>query len=288
MLRPHFFGTGSLRKTGTTMSTTFSRRSFLAGLGKSGALLAARPFLEIIGYAQVGGGPARAVIVQSRTRTDFDRRLFGAFLEHLGRSIYTGVYDPATRSGSGLDILRHESGGVGNPRDFGKPGGYEQVRIIGDKYYTRFSSTPRFPAGSSWESGRGSIAEALDLNGGQGWAPASGGSADPAVLLATVRRLGQVRLTGRSGTGAMALDTYRFRYDIAGSSSVKPHRLTGTIVVHHQSNLIARIIMQTTVTGAHPKIADGGQLTFRTMLSFSGYGVAVTVRPPTTISGSAG
>jgi alpha-N-arabinofuranosidase len=100
------------------MSTTFSRRSFLAGLGKSGALLAARPFLEIIGYAQVGGGPARAVIVQSRTRTDFDRRLFGAFLEHLGRSIYTGVYDPgsprANANGLRTDVIA-EVKGLGVP-----------------------------------------------------------------------------------------------------------------------------------------------------------------------------
>ena len=30
-------------------------------------------------------------------RADFDRRVFGAFLEHLGRAIYTGVYEPGSR-----------------------------------------------------------------------------------------------------------------------------------------------------------------------------------------------
>jgi alpha-N-arabinofuranosidase len=78
------------------MSTIFSRRTFLSELGKSGALLAAGPWLHRIGYAQISRGPARAVIVQSRTRPDFDRRLLGAFLEHLGRAIYTGVYEPGS------------------------------------------------------------------------------------------------------------------------------------------------------------------------------------------------
>ena len=71
---------------------------------------------------------------------------------------YTGVYDPRTRSGSGVSILRNESGGLGNPARFGKPGGYDQVRSIGNKYYDRFSYTPRFRAGSSWTAGAGSIA----------------------------------------------------------------------------------------------------------------------------------
>jgi alpha-L-arabinofuranosidase len=78
------------------MSTTVSRRNFLSSLGQSGALLAAGPWLRSIGYAQASRGPARAVLMQSRTRADFDRRLLGAFLEHLGRAIYTGVYEPGS------------------------------------------------------------------------------------------------------------------------------------------------------------------------------------------------
>jgi len=78
------------------MSTTLSRRTFLSSLGQSGALLAAGPWLRSIGYAQARRGPARAVLMQSRTRADFDRRLLGAFLEHLGRAIYTGVYEPGS------------------------------------------------------------------------------------------------------------------------------------------------------------------------------------------------
>jgi hypothetical protein len=201
---------------------------------------------------------------------------------------YTGVYDPRTRSGSGVNIRRNESGTLADPATYGQPGGYDQVRVIGNRYYTRFSLTASFRPGSSWTAGPGSLAQALDLNGGRDWAPTSGSSADPAVLLATVRRLGQVRLAGRNGSGAQALDTYQFRYQIAGDASVQPHQLAGTIVVHHQSNLIARITMQTTVTGAQPQIADGGQLTFQTVLAFSDYGVTVSARAPAAVGTTAG
>ena len=49
-----------------------------------------------LGYAQ-SNGPARTVIDQARYRSDFDRRIFGSFLEHLGRAIYDGVYEPGSK-----------------------------------------------------------------------------------------------------------------------------------------------------------------------------------------------
>ena len=185
---------------------------------------------------------------------------------------YTGVYDPRTRSGAGVDIIRtqYKLGSVPDP----KLDGRIQVRIVGDNYYTGWvNGKPRF-------TGRGSLVQALVLNGGRAWAPTDGASADPAVLLAAVRRLGSVKFAGKSGSGARALDTYNFRYNIAGDASVKPHRLTGTIVVHDQSDLIATITMQTIVTGAHPQIADSGWLTFKTVMTFSDYGVPVSVQAP--------
>ena len=89
------------------MRRTLSRREFLAGLGKSGAALAAGSWLGSIGYAATTG-PARAVIDQARYRAELDPRLFGAFLEHLGRSVYTGVYDPKSLSGRGFrkDVIK--------------------------------------------------------------------------------------------------------------------------------------------------------------------------------------
>ena len=77
------------------MNSTPNRRQFLEGLGKTGAALAAGSWLSTFGYAQTRG-PARAVINQSRFTSDLDRRLLGAFLEHLGRAVYTGVYEPGS------------------------------------------------------------------------------------------------------------------------------------------------------------------------------------------------
>jgi alpha-L-arabinofuranosidase len=92
------------------MTTSIDRRRFLSGLGKAGALLATGSWLDSIGYAQAGRGPARAMIQQPRTTADFDRRLLGSFLEHLGRAIYTGVYQPgsamADAKGFRTDVVR--------------------------------------------------------------------------------------------------------------------------------------------------------------------------------------
>jgi alpha-N-arabinofuranosidase len=72
------------------------RRRFLAQLGASGAVLGAYSWLGGIGYAQIAKGPARVIINQARYRSRLDRHLLGSFLEHLGRAIYTGVYEPGS------------------------------------------------------------------------------------------------------------------------------------------------------------------------------------------------
>ncbi len=91
------------------MSLTTNRRQFLASLGKSGAALATGSWLGTFGYAQTRG-PARAVINQARYTSELDRRLLGAFLEHLGRAIYTGVYEPgsplADAKGFRTDVIK--------------------------------------------------------------------------------------------------------------------------------------------------------------------------------------
>jgi alpha-N-arabinofuranosidase len=106
------------------MSQLRSRREFVAGLCRSGAALAAGSWLSGIGYAQARG-PARAVLQRTRYRSEMDRRLLGAFLEHLGRAIYTGVYEPGSRladaggfrqdviaevKGLGVPIMRYPGG----------------------------------------------------------------------------------------------------------------------------------------------------------------------------------
>jgi len=91
------------------MKATLHRRRFLEGLGKSGAALAAGSWLRGVGYAASGPGPARVVVNPARYRAELDRRLLGAFLEHLGRAIYTGVYEPgsklADRRGFRTDVI---------------------------------------------------------------------------------------------------------------------------------------------------------------------------------------
>jgi alpha-N-arabinofuranosidase len=79
------------------MSSPFDRREFLASLGASGAALLGTSALARMGYAAAAAGPARAVLHAGRVRADLDRRLLGAFLEHLGRAIYTGVYEPGSK-----------------------------------------------------------------------------------------------------------------------------------------------------------------------------------------------
>jgi alpha-L-arabinofuranosidase len=74
-----------------------SRRKFIARLGASSAVLAASSWLEGLGYAQIAKGPARVTINQARYRSWLDRRLLGSFLEHLGRAIYTGIYEPGSK-----------------------------------------------------------------------------------------------------------------------------------------------------------------------------------------------
>ena len=75
---------------------TIDRRRVLYGLGGAGALVAGGSWLELIGSAQAGRGPARVSIAPIRGKSDFDLRLFGSFLEHLGRAIYTGIYEPGS------------------------------------------------------------------------------------------------------------------------------------------------------------------------------------------------
>ena len=90
--------------------TPSSRRRFLANLGGAGAMLATGSWLDAIGHAQGVRGVARALIQQPRVRADVDRRVLGAFLEHLGRAVYTGVYQPgsplADSSGFRSDVVR--------------------------------------------------------------------------------------------------------------------------------------------------------------------------------------
>src|SRR6478672_3239720 len=84
------------RPTNSATMPTTTRRSFLKHIASTGVALSSPSWLSPIGYAQPRS-PATAAINQARIRPAPDRRLLGAFLEHLGRAIYTGVYEPGAK-----------------------------------------------------------------------------------------------------------------------------------------------------------------------------------------------
>jgi hypothetical protein len=54
--------------------------------------------------------PARVYVDTRRTIAPLDRNLFGSFLEHLGRAIYEGIYEPGSKlsdaSGFRQDVIK--------------------------------------------------------------------------------------------------------------------------------------------------------------------------------------
>jgi alpha-N-arabinofuranosidase len=77
-----------------------SRRQFLRQAGIAGAACSAELLLGHSLFAQaktplVSG--ARVYVDTRRTISPIDPNLFGSFLEHLGRAIYEGIYDPKSK-----------------------------------------------------------------------------------------------------------------------------------------------------------------------------------------------
>jgi len=89
------------------------RRCFLKQLSSSSAALAASSWLQPLGFSQ-SRGATRTIVQASRHKGDMDRRVLGAFLEHLGRAVYEGVYDPksplADAKGFRKDVLAEIKG----------------------------------------------------------------------------------------------------------------------------------------------------------------------------------
>ncbi len=87
-----------------------NRRDFLKAVCASSPALGAGTWLASLGYAQSTGGTARVAVSAARKRARMDPRLLGAFLEHLGRAIYGGVYEPdsplADGNGFRSDVVR--------------------------------------------------------------------------------------------------------------------------------------------------------------------------------------
>jgi alpha-L-arabinofuranosidase len=77
--------------------TTDSRRLFLKKTAIAGAALAINRMAGGLAAAQSMSGPARVYIDPAQKIASLDRKVFGSFIEHLGRSIYEGIYDPGSR-----------------------------------------------------------------------------------------------------------------------------------------------------------------------------------------------
>src|SRR5262245_15851414 len=70
------------------------RRTFLRQASASSTAVA----LGVWGrFAHAQSGPARVTVDAGRLVSKLDRRLLGSFIEHLGRAIYGGVYQPGSK-----------------------------------------------------------------------------------------------------------------------------------------------------------------------------------------------
>ncbi len=78
--------------------TLTTRRSFVRRAGFSALALGASRALRGVAFADTSASVVAKVVVDvRRTITTLDRRLFGSFLEHLGRAIYGGIFEPGSK-----------------------------------------------------------------------------------------------------------------------------------------------------------------------------------------------
>lgn len=89
---------------------SISRRRFLNGTLAAGAsLVAGRAFGKSPLAALAPSMKARVTVDPGRVVSSLDRNLFGSFIEHLGRAVYEGIYEPSSKladaSGFRTDVL---------------------------------------------------------------------------------------------------------------------------------------------------------------------------------------
>ena len=76
-----------------------SRRHFLQQLTSAGIVCSANHLLSPFAFAQPAASTqkiTRVYVDSRRAISPLDRNLFGSFLEHLGRAIYEGIYEPGS------------------------------------------------------------------------------------------------------------------------------------------------------------------------------------------------
>src|SRR5579864_2360709 len=78
----------------------FLKQSSIAGIACSAnSLLGGRASLvnRALGQSTSSAKSAQVYVDTRRTIAPIDKNLFGSFLEHLGRAIYEGIYDPGSK-----------------------------------------------------------------------------------------------------------------------------------------------------------------------------------------------
>jgi alpha-L-arabinofuranosidase len=86
-----------MRTTHRTSRRHFLKQASAAGVACSADLLLPHSLLAQTKTAASSAAPARIFIDSRRTIAPIDPNLFGSFLEHLGRAIYEGIYDPGSK-----------------------------------------------------------------------------------------------------------------------------------------------------------------------------------------------
>ena len=73
------------------------RRQFFGQVGAAGVAWAGNSWLGRSGQIQASSSTrARVILDPARPIATLDRRLFGSFVEHIGRCIYGGIYEPGS------------------------------------------------------------------------------------------------------------------------------------------------------------------------------------------------
>jgi alpha-N-arabinofuranosidase len=93
------------------MNSISRRRFFRDGSVMAGASLSANSWLARAALANEGAsGTARVEVDLNRRISTLDRNLFGSFIEHLGRAVYGGIYEPGSQlsgaNGFRKDVLQ--------------------------------------------------------------------------------------------------------------------------------------------------------------------------------------
>ena len=74
-----------------------TRRTFLKHASLAGTALAAGRLFGRLASAQSGASVARIYVDPAQKIAPLDRKVFGSFIEHLGRSVYGGIYEPGSK-----------------------------------------------------------------------------------------------------------------------------------------------------------------------------------------------